>query len=315
MGINWRTVGFIGAMALGTTMIMDPIAGFGALLAGVGGALALNILFTKDKLIALNPDKAIPFKLREKKQLSHDSFLYRFDLQTPEHVLGLPVGQHFSLIANVDGKTVKRSYTPTSSDDEIGYFDLVIKVYRPCEKFPAGGKMSQIVDALNIGDTIDVQGPKGHITYKGQGRFEFAHKTKKNVPPQKKTVKKIGMLAGGTGITPMLQIVQDILKHPEDKTEVYIIFANQTERDILCREMLEEYAKDPRVHLWYTLDTAPEGWTYSEGFINKEMIQNHLPEAGDDVQVLICGPPPMIKYACRPNLEELGFTADQISVF
>ena len=36
--------------------------------------------------------------------------------------------QHISVQAEVGGKSVRRSYTPTSSDDDLGHFDLLIKV-------------------------------------------------------------------------------------------------------------------------------------------------------------------------------------------
>lgn len=40
--------------------------------------------------------------------------------------------------------------------------------------------------------------------------------------------KHIGMIAGGSGITPMLQVAHEILKNPQDQTEVRLIFANVT---------------------------------------------------------------------------------------
>lgn len=59
-----------------------------------------------------------PFRLQEKEELSHDTRMFRFALQSPNHVLGLPIGQHVSMkfVDKADGKTVTRSYTPTSSD-------------------------------------------------------------------------------------------------------------------------------------------------------------------------------------------------------
>lgn len=33
-------------------------------------------------------------------------------------------------------------------------------------------------------------------------------------------------IAGGTGITPMLQVVSEVLRNPEDKTEVSLVFGN-----------------------------------------------------------------------------------------
>ena len=52
------------------------------------------------------------------------------------------------------------------------------------------------------------------------------------------------MIAGGTGITPMLQLIRAILKDPRDKTKMWLVFANQTENDILLRTELEEVASN-----------------------------------------------------------------------
>lgn len=62
------------------------------------------------------------------------------------------------------------------------------------------------------------------------------------------------------GITPMLQIIKAVLKDPEDQTKVFLLFANQTEEDILLRSELELLAKrHENFELWYTLDRPPEG--------------------------------------------------------
>jgi hypothetical protein len=54
--------------------------------------------------------------------------------------------------AKVDGKLVMRAYTPTSSDNDIGYFDLVIKIYFAGVniQFPEGGKMSQHLGKMKV---------------------------------------------------------------------------------------------------------------------------------------------------------------------
>lgn len=51
-----------------------------------------------------------------------------FELPSKAHILGLPVGKHVFLSANIDGKLVVRPYTPVTSDDDKGHMDLVIKV-------------------------------------------------------------------------------------------------------------------------------------------------------------------------------------------
>ena len=62
-----------------------------------------------------------------------------------------------------------------------------------------------------------------------------------------------------------------------------------------------------RLHLWYTLDRPPAGWGYSSGFITAEMIAEHLPGPKESSLILMCGPPPMVKFACMQNLDKLGY--------
>ncbi|KAF0693409.1 Aste57867_15629 [Aphanomyces stellatus] len=269
-------------------------------------------------LVTLKPDETVMLKLIEKETLSHDTRRFRFALPSEKHVLGLPVGQHISLrFTDEEGKLVMRSYTPVSSDDVLGYVDLVVKIYfkNVHPKFPDGGKMSQHLESLKLGDAIEVSGPKGKLTYKGLGVFTIKHRVKDTTVETRKA-KKIGMVAGGTGITPMLQVIRYALQNPKETTEFSILFANQTEDDILCRAELEQMAKDhPNVKVWYTIDRPTESWKYSSGFINKQMLQDHLFPAGDDVQIFLCGPPPMLKFAVLPALEELGFTPNMHFAF
>jgi cytochrome-b5 reductase len=229
--------------------------------------------------------------------------------------LGLPVGKHFNIRATIDGKIVQRSYTPTSLDDDIGWCELVIKVYfaNVHPNFPEGGKMSQYLDGLQIGDHIEVHGPKGLIEYLGHGKLVI--KDLKGAVKTSATCKNIGMIAGGTGITPMFQVIKSMLKDPSDNTNVYLLFANQTADDILLSEELNEIASHPNINIWYTLDRAPADWKYSTGFINQDMLRDHMPPPGPDSIILMCGPPPMIKNACIPNLLNLSYSPDFVVAF
>lgn len=155
-----------------------------------------------------------------------------------------------------------------------------------------------------------MKGPKGHLDYHGRGNFTITKKNK-GVKYHKR---KIGMIAGGTGITPMLQVIRAVLRDKSDTTELWLLFANQTEDDILLRKELEEIP-NLRFHLWYTLDRPGPDWKYSAGFVNVEMCRDHLPSPSDDTMIFFCGPPPMIKFACEPACKELGFTDDQLFSF
>ncbi|KAE9609005.1 hypothetical protein Lal_00020447 [Lupinus albus] len=253
--------------------------------------------------IALNPREKIPCKLLSKTSISHDVRLFRFALPSNAQLLGLPVGKHIFLCATINEKLCMRAYTPTSTVDELGYFELLVKIYlkNVHPKFPNGGLMSQHLDSLPIGSFLDVKGPLGHIEYTGKGNFL--------VHGQHKFAKRLAMLAGGTGITPIYQVAQAILKDPTDETEMHVIYANRTEDDILLREELDDWSKKyDRFKVWYVVqESIREGWEYSVGFITESVMREHLPEASDDTLALTCGPPPMIQFAVQPNLEKFGY--------
>lgn len=153
----------------------------------------------------------------------------------------------------MDGKPkeILRSYTPISSDENHGYFDLLIKSYPT-------GNISKHMASLQVGQTMKVKGPKGAMVYTPN------------------LVRRFGMIAGGTGITPMLQIIRAIIRGREagDTTEVDLIFANVNPEDILLREDLDALVKqDPKFKVHYVLNNPPEKWSGGVGFVTAEMIK------------------------------------------
>lgn len=107
------------------------------LLAAVGTIVTVGIAIKlfyhfkdgkKKKVLLVDPTVKYSLPLIEKQIISHDTRLYRFGLPSTEHTLGLPIGQHVHLTANIKGDIVIRAYTPVSSDDDQGYVDLVVKV-------------------------------------------------------------------------------------------------------------------------------------------------------------------------------------------
>jgi len=290
-----------------------PVAvGFGLVILTAVAAKIFLDQKKKKKITLVEPNTKYALKLIDKVNLSHDTRRFRFELPSSEHVLGLPTGQHIYLTARIDGQLIVRPYTPTSSDEDHGFMDLVVKVYfkNVHPKFPDGGKMSQYLENMKIGDTIDVRGPSGHLIYNGNG--EFAIRKDKKSEPKIISVKRVSMIAGGTGITPMLQLIRQVFRDKNDRTCLSLLFANQTEDDILLREELEEVQKEypERFKLWYTVDRPNEDWAYSSGFISSDMIKDHLFPPSDDDLVVMCGPPPMINFACIPNLDKLEYNPE-----
>lgn len=79
-------------------------------------------------ILLVDPIVKYSLPLIHKDIVSHDTRRFRFGLPTPNHILGLPIGQHVHLTAKIGEEVVIRAYTPVSSDDDKGYVDLVIKV-------------------------------------------------------------------------------------------------------------------------------------------------------------------------------------------
>ncbi len=84
--------------------------------------------------------------------------------------------------------------------------------------------MSQYLESLSLGDTVDVRGPSGKVTYLGRGYLQVKLPGK---PEQIRHCTQLGLIAGGTGVTPMLQIIMAVLKDREDTTKLFLLFANQ----------------------------------------------------------------------------------------
>lgn len=159
----------------------------------------------------------------------------------------------------------------------------------------------QILDSLKIGDTVEVKGPIGSFTYNSPGAYTFKGSAG--------TVKRINMVAGGTGITPMYQVITAILEHAADTTELRLVYANRTEDDILLRKELDALAasKPQQFKVHYTLTDPGPQWPYSRGFVSLMMFHRHLFQAKEGTLTLVCGPPPMLKQACYPSLAQMGF--------
>jgi cytochrome-b5 reductase len=104
----------------------------------------------------------------------------------------------------------------------------------------------------------------------------------------------VSLIAGGSGITPMIQIISGLLKDKADKTKINLIFANVTPEDIILKDELDAYAKSypDRFKVTYVVDKAVDGWKGPTGYVNAEMIKKYIPEVGTgNTKVFICGPP------------------------
>lgn len=271
----------------------------------------------------LQPRAWVSFTITLKERLENDMILLRFapvGRGTPgskEMPLGLPIGMHVMIkVKPPEQAVVIRPYTPivlAAKHEEREEFTLLVKVYRANEhpKFPLGGKMSQALDALNVGDSVDVKGPCGHIYYAGQGLL--------CVDKKELRVDEISFMCGGTGITPAFRVIEAALADHRDKTVFRLVYANNRVEFIALREEIDALARQhpDRLHVFYTVSEAPkdEPWSGGVGFIDEEMTRQNVSNPSTKCFVGLCGPPPMINFACVPSLKALGFSESQYGCF
>jgi cytochrome-b5 reductase len=195
-------------------------------------------------------------------------------------------GDFLYVHATLNGKTVKRAYTPSSLPGVTGHFDLTVKRYET-------GLVSRYLHEQRIGDTVLMSGPNagGHWV---DGM-----------------AKQVGFVAGGTGITPMISIIRWILANRID-AELFLIFANKTEADIIFRQEWERTVEErPNFHCHHLLENPPTGWTQGTGRVTPDVLRRHLPPPGPETCIFLCGPPPMVD-AVEAMLLELGYPQQAI---
>ncbi|GMR37202.1 hypothetical protein PMAYCL1PPCAC_07397 [Pristionchus mayeri] len=244
--------------------------------------------------------------LDSKHPLNHNVARFRFLLPQPDQVLGLRPGQHISIAATVGGKRVVRMYSPVSGNEARGYFDLIIKRYE------GEHALSKHIHAMKEGDKLECDGPRGHIVYKGRGTFVIGRSKKR----EKRTFHHLTAIAGGSGITPLLQILKSSLEDYSDCCSLHLVFANSSDKDVFLREELDALAEthSTRFRLTYTVSKAGDGWRGCVGRPDSSVVFKLIPRPSDDHVVMICGPNPMVKSVVN-GLKEMGHQERNVLVF
>ena len=233
---------------------------------------------------ALRPGSPLVVELESKHWVSHDAARLRFALPD-EQQLGVPLPGH---VVVVDAATNYRPYTPITIDSQArGYFELLVRHY-------PHGEFSSKLCRLQPGDQATFFGPVGN-------RFTY----------EPGMARRLGLVAAGTGIAPMWQIIQAVLADATDKTEISLVFACRSANDILLQAELERAraAHPEQLHIRYVvprLEAGPSQPHVSVGRIDDpDLLRSALPKAGEEsVKLLVCGPEGMLRTLCGPGARD-----------
>ncbi|KAL2679405.1 hypothetical protein Neosp_010179 [[Neocosmospora] mangrovei] len=248
----------------------------------------------------------LSLQLADIERVNHNTKRLRFKLPEPDQVSGLAVASAVLAKYEVpeDKKLVLRPYTPIEEGDE-GFLTLLVK------KYP-GGLMSTHIHNLSPGQHLDIMGPLPKYSW-NENKHEH-----------------IGLIGGGTGITPLYQLARAIFDNPNERTKVTLILGNITEEDILLKEKLDDLEKTypGRFRAFYALSKPSKDWTGDTGRISKDLLRTTLPSPmSENIKLFVCGPPGLMKAISGTManpveqgelsgvLHELGYTKDQVHKF
>eukprot|EP00547_Thalassionema_nitzschioides_P002645 CAMPEP_0194212718 /NCGR_PEP_ID=MMETSP0156-20130528/12758_1 /TAXON_ID=33649 /ORGANISM="Thalassionema nitzschioides, Strain L26-B" /LENGTH=213 /DNA_ID=CAMNT_0038940591 /DNA_START=363 /DNA_END=1004 /DNA_ORIENTATION=- len=200
---------------------------------------------------------------------------------------------------------VIRPYTPISTNAQIGSFDLLVKDYGE------NGRMSTyLCNSLKEGSKINFK----HIDFNVKIQAPFPYK-------------KICMIVGGTGLTPMVQAAHAVLGDSSNESSLVMLYGSRSSDDILGKVLLDFWSEESsNFSVVHVLSQEPEdsSWEGRKGFINKDVIKEYFPPPEDkDTIIFICGPPPMYQVFSGPRdekelsglLKDMGYSADQVFKF
>lgn len=144
----------------------------------------------------------ITMTLISKEELATNTFVYRFALPEENSSLGHYTCQYLKFEAMVNGEKFERFYHPLSKVADTGYVDLLIKVYLRNFEHQSGGAFTQFIDRMPLGNTtMKITGIGGDMHYMGNSMFQVRDEKTKEM--EERRIDRVGMIAAGSGITPM----------------------------------------------------------------------------------------------------------------
>jgi len=268
----------------------------------------------------------VPVQLREiratDEKFGHNTKVYRFSLHGALQHTGLEVGRFISIRGELDGDTITGYYSPISRPDDEGIIDIL------CRTDDKGGPIVNFLLSMKPGSSALMKGMGGPRLTPSPSSAAWLYGGR--------TIRKISLMAGGTGLAPALQIARAYFRHlqshedddpQENRTMsktmksmeggIKIIYAAEAAGDLAFMEAFNSLMKrfPDLISKYVVLNKPPPGWTGGVGFVDQDTIRQKLwwPPSDDHVLVM-CGPPIFEKIMCG-NLSKMGYPREQYYSF
>jgi ferredoxin-NADP reductase len=193
-------------------------------------------------MIERDVDDSFKLEVYEKFLVTKDTIWLSLAFPDETWISGVWAGGHFDLELEINGQRVVRSYSVISPVCQQGTIEFLIKVYKPHPELEKEEEKSEnekthapdyglftrhLEKHVDVGDQIKCFAPLGNIKYLGYGIFEHNFTVLK-----RKSL--IGLLAAGSGITPLYSIAQASAMS-NDNVKLNLVYSAKTKHDILLK--------------------------------------------------------------------------------
>jgi ferredoxin-NADP reductase len=196
-------------------------------------------------------------------------------------------GQYIALFLTVGNITTSRPYSISSPPNQIGHWDITVR------RVDDGLVSNYLLDNVKPGDAIETSGPEGHFYYNPL----FHH------PVQV-------FLAGGSGITPFMSMIREIVGCGLDRT-VHLFFGNRSTDDMLFHDRLTEMAeRHPNINYHPVIENPKPDEKCLTGLMTGALLRDTL-GGFDDKTFYVCGPQAMYDF-CLGEIQALGIRQNHV---
>jgi ring-1,2-phenylacetyl-CoA epoxidase subunit PaaE len=227
------------------------------------------------------------YDLKIKKIIRETEDAITIVIDNPGEKIEYKAGQYVTLIMEIDGQEVRRSYSLSSSPETDE--DLAVTV----KKVEGGNVSRYLYHQLKPGDRIRLMQPMGKFTTD----FESGNE------------RTLLLFAGGSGITPLISIIKTLLA-VEERSNAILIYQNRNLQSIIFKDFIDTLShKYPeRFKVIHVLSKPEKSWKGRSGRITADMVESIIKETGfshHNTDVFFCGPAGMMETA-ELVMAELG---------
>lgn len=190
-------------------------------------------------------------------------------------------GQYINVAVEIDGVRTTRPYSICSSPRQRAYYEITVA------RIKDGFVSDYFLDKAKVGDTLQANGPAGVF------HFNPVFHYKRSV-----------FLAGGSGITPFMSMIREVLEKGLDR-EIYLLYGARNAEVAIFNEELKEFAsKYPNFKYTLVLSDKDAKGGDRQGFVDAKCIKEVVKDL-DKTTFYLCGPQVMTDF-CVEALQSLN---------